>query len=122
MERDTVNELQDKVNAALLDSDWEALNELVSPDAVITGPKGYTIDRDEWLGVHRESYYEQVRLHVAASEVRGYDGMGLRSDLVESECRFKGETIEGRFRVLQVWAAEAGRPRLVALQYTTAAG
>ena len=122
MDHDTVNGLQDKVNAALLDSDWDTLNDLVSPDAVITGPKGYTIDRQEWLGVHRESYYEQVRLDIAESEVRGYDGAGIRSDLVESECRFKGETIEGRFRVIQVWVADAGRPRLVALQYTTAAG
>lgn len=122
MDHDTVNGFQDKVNAALLDSDWDTLDDLVSPDAVITGPKGYTIDRDEWLGVHRAGYYEQVRLDIAESEVRGYDGAGIRSDLVESECRFKGETIEGRFRVVQVWVADAGRPRLVALQYTTAAG
>lgn len=122
MDHDTVNELQERVNAALLGSDWDTLDDLVAEDAVITGPKGFTIDRDEWLRVHRESYYEQVRLDVAESEVRGYDGAGIRSDLVESECRFKGETIEGRFRVLQVWVADAGHPRLVALQYTSAAG
>lgn len=30
-------------------------------------------------------------------------------------------TVNEMFRVLQVWVADAGRPRLVALQYTSAA-
>lgn len=122
MDTATVSGLQDKVNAALLGSDWDTLNDLVAEDAVITGPKGFTIDRDEWLGVHQQSGYEQVRLDVTESDVRAYDGAGIRADLVESECAFKGETIKGRFRVMQVWVADAGRPRLAAVQYTSAAG
>lgn len=122
MDTDAVSELQDKLNAALLGSDWDTLNDLVAEDAVITGPKGFTIDREEWLGVHRQSYYEQVRLDVTESDVRVYVGAGIRADLVESECRFRGETIKGRFRVLHVWVADADRRRLVALQYTSVAG
>lgn len=122
MDTDTVHEMQDKVNAALLGADWDTLDELVAPDAVITGPRGFTIDRDEWITVHQESGYEQVRLDVTESAVRGYDGGGIRSDLVESECRYRGETIEGRFRVLQVWVTDAGRSRLAAVQYTSVAG
>lgn len=44
---DAIHALQDRVNAALLGSDWQTLNELIAPEARIIGPKGYMIDRDE---------------------------------------------------------------------------
>jgi len=49
---------------------------------------------------------------------RAYDGTGVRCDLVESECLYRGETISGRFRVMQVWATVDGRWQLVGVQYT----
>jgi uncharacterized protein DUF4440 len=116
-----VNSLQDRVNQALLAGDWDALNDLVAPDALITGPRGYLIDRDNWINAHREEAYEQVRLDVTESAVRTYDGAGIRFDLVESECLYHGEEIKGRFRVTQLWVDTGGRWRLASVQYTTAA-
>jgi hypothetical protein len=46
-----VRSLQDRVNAALLESDWATLNDLIAPDARIIGPKGFVIDRNTWIGV-----------------------------------------------------------------------
>src|SRR6266536_6114637 len=90
---DTVHTLQDRVNTALLDSDWGTLNELIAPDARIIGPKGFIINRDEWIGLHKESEYQQVRLEPTETEVNTYDHVGIRFDVVESECRYNGETI-----------------------------
>jgi hypothetical protein len=52
---ETVRSLHDRVNAALLESGWETLNDLVGPDARMIGPKGFMIDRVTWMGVHREA-------------------------------------------------------------------
>jgi hypothetical protein len=117
----TIDDLQGRVNRALLDGDWRTLTDLVAADAVITGPRGFVIDRDTWIDVHRESTYEQVRLDVGESVTHVYDGAGLRFDLVESECRYQGEVIRGRFRVSQMWATVEGRWQLAAVQYTSAA-
>jgi len=114
----TVRSLQDRVNAALLGSDWETLDELVSPYARIIGPKGFIITRDEWIGVHKESDYQQVRLETSETDVHTYDNAGIRFDVVDSECTYKGETIAGRFRVTQVWVTDHGKWRLAAVQYT----
>jgi Domain of unknown function (DUF4440) len=116
-----VNTLQDRVNRALLTGDWHTLSDLVAPDAVITGPRGYVISRDSWINVHREEAYEQVRLDVMESAVHTYDAAGIRFDLVESECLYHGEEIKGRFRVSQVWASDDSRWQLTSVQYTTAA-
>jgi hypothetical protein len=118
---DAIHALQDRVNAALLGSDWQTLNDLIAPEARIIGPKGYMIDRDEWIGHHQLAEYEQVRLDVTEAEVHTYDRVGLRFDTVESECLYKGERITGRFRVTQVWVTDHDRWQLVAVQYTSLA-
>jgi hypothetical protein len=115
----TVRTLQDRVNAALLGSDWQTLDELVSPNARIIGPKGFIITRDEWIGVHKESDYQQVRLETSETDVHTYDHAGIRFDVVDSECTYKGETIAGRFRVTQVWVTDHQKWRLAAVQYTS---
>ena len=116
---ETVRTLQDRVNAALLASDWQTLNELIAPDARIIGPKGFIIDRNTWIGVHRDSQYQQIRLEPTETDVRTYDNAGIRFDVLESECKYHGETIAGRFRVSQVWVTSHGNWQLAAVQYTS---
>ncbi len=50
--------------------------------------------------------------------VRTYDHAGIRFDVVESECRYRGETIAGRLRVSKVRVTEHQRWQLAAVQYT----
>jgi hypothetical protein len=75
--------------------------------------------RDEWIGVHKESDYQQVRLETSETDVHTYDHAGIRFDVVDSECTYKGETIAGRFRVTQVWVTDHQKWRLAAVQYTS---
>jgi uncharacterized protein (TIGR02246 family) len=114
-----IRTLQDRVNAALLKSDWQTLNDLVAPDARIVGPKGFIIGRDTWIGVHEESQYQQVRLETSETEVNTYDNAGVRFDVVDSECTYRGETITGRFRVSHTWVTDDGKWQLAAVQYTS---
>jgi hypothetical protein len=115
---ETISALQDKVNTALLKSDWQTLNDLVAPDARIIGPRGFIIDRDEWIGVHQRADYQQVKLEANETETRSYGRAGIRCDVVESECIYQGETIAGRFRVMQVWVTRDERWQLAGIQYT----
>jgi hypothetical protein len=115
-----INELVDQVNAALLDSDWATLEQLVAPGVRVVGPRGFMITRDRWIGVHQEAAYQQDALQVVESDVDSYGCAGVRVDVVESRCRYQGEVIAGRFRVTQAWVTPDGRPQLVAVQYTSA--
>ena len=117
-----VNRLQDKTNQALLDHDWSTLESLVAPGARIVGPRGFLISRDRWIGVHQEEAYEQERIELVESVVDTYDDAAVRIDLVESRCRYHGETIDGRFRVCQTWVTIEGNPQLAAVQYTSSDG
>ena len=117
-----VNQLQDQANRALLDGDWRSLERLVAPGARIVGPRGFMITRDRWIGVHQEAAYEQERIDVVETVVDAYDSAAVRVDVIDSRCRYQGETIAGRFRVAQTWVNVDGTPQLAAVQYTSISG
>jgi hypothetical protein len=104
-----IRRLQDEVNHALLAGDWRKLQELVSPDARIIGPRGFEIDRDVWIDVHQSNDYVQGRLDASETSVQAYDNAGIRVDVMDSECTYKGEKITGHFRVLQSWRRATAR-------------
>src|SRR3954465_5409057 len=91
-----IDTLQNRVNQALLTGDWHTLSDLVAPDALITGPRGYMIGRDAWIGAPREEAYKKGPLDGAETVVPTYTIAGIRFDLVESQCLYHGEEINGR--------------------------
>src|SRR4051794_29548588 len=119
---ETIRDLQDQVNRALLASDTQTLHDLVAPGARIIGLRGFLIGRDEWIGVHEGGDFRQERLEVADTEVVSGEESGIRVDVVDFACLYKGERITGRFRVTQSWVTRDGRWQLVGLQYTALQG
>ena len=94
------------------------MQELIAPDALIIGPEGFIISLNTWIGVHQESQYQQVKLEPSETDVQTYDHAGIRFDVVDSDCKYQGETIRGRFRVTRVWVTDRQRWQLASVQYT----
>jgi ketosteroid isomerase-like protein len=114
-----IRQLQDEFHAALLRGDAGVLDSMVADDCRIIGPKGFFIDRKEWIGTHEDSEYRQVRLESRDVELQTYGDTAIRWEVQDSQCVYKGETIDGLFRVTQVWIRQDGRWRLASLQYTS---
>lgn len=106
---------------ALIERDTAALKTLVDPDCRVVGPKGFLIDTDEWIGVHTSGIYEQVSLELMESDVVEHGDAAVRCKIQRSECRYRGETIKGLFRVMSLWLARDGDWRLAGIQYTALA-
>jgi hypothetical protein len=118
---DQLAEAHRQVLGALVDGDRETLGRWVADDCQIVGPKGYLIGKEEWIETHDSGVYEQVMLEVEHTELTVRDDLALRCDLQRSECLFKGETIKGLYRVLNVWARAEESWQLVGIQYTAVA-
>ncbi|HET8666217.1 MAG TPA: nuclear transport factor 2 family protein [Nocardioides sp.] len=118
---DQLAEAHQQVLDALVDGDRTTLGHLVPDDCRIVGPKGYLIDKQEWIEAHDSGVYEQVMLRVEHTELTVRDDLAVRCDLQRSECLFRGETITGLFRVLNVWARDHDAWQLVGIQYTAVA-
>jgi hypothetical protein len=118
---DRLAESHQQVLDALVDGDRERLGRLVADDCRIVGPKGFLIGKEEWIDAHHSGVYEQVLLQVEHTELTVRDGFAVRCDLQRSECLFRGETIKGLYRVLNVWAHADEGWQLVGIQYTAVA-
>jgi len=118
---DQLAESHRQVLDAFLDGDRETLGRLVADDCRIVGPKGFLIGKEEWIDAHHTGVYEQVMLEVEHTELTLRDDLAVCCDLQRSECLFRGETIKGLFRVLNVWARTDERWQLVGIQYTAVA-
>jgi Domain of unknown function (DUF4440) len=118
---DRLAESHQQVLDALVAGDRESLGRLVADDCRIVGPKGFLIGTEEWIEAHHSGVYEQVMLQVEHTELTVRDDVAVRCDLQRSECLFRGETIMGLFRVLNVWARADEGWQLVGIQYTAVA-
>ena len=118
---DQLAESHQQVLDALVDGDRERLGRLVADDCQIAGPKGFLIGKEEWIDAHHSGVYDQVMLEVEHTELSVRDGCAIRCDLQRSECLFHGETIEGLYRVLNVWARADDAWQLAGIQYTAVA-
>lgn len=116
-----LNDAHDDLLAALIDGDTAALRRLVAADCQIIGPKGYRIGRREWIDTHSSQVYTQVRLDLVESDAQVHGDVAIRCDLQRSECLYRGETIKGLYRVLNVWTRDQGQWQLAAIQYTAVA-
>ena len=114
-----VRDRQQEFHAALLRGDATALDEMLDDECRIIGPKGFYIDKQEWIRTHKDNEYTQVRLESREVEVRSYGDTAIRWEVQDSRCVFKGETIDGLFRVTEVWVRRDGPWRLASLQYTS---
>jgi hypothetical protein len=116
----TIADLQRRVNEALVAGDAATLERLVAPDCQIVGPKGFMIGRDQWIKVRQGGYdYEQLFVRPIREHLVAYDNAAIRCDVIESACTFRGERIDGLFRVTQAWLTRGGRWQLAAVQYTS---
>jgi Domain of unknown function (DUF4440) len=111
----------DELSKALLAADELTLRRLVADDCQIIGPKGFHILKEEWIGPHVGNVYELQSLDVLESTYAVHDQSAVIVDLQQSACVFRGEQIDGLFRVLSVWRREPDSWQLAALQYTAVA-
>ena len=87
---ETIRDLQNQVNRALLASDTQTLHDLVAPDARIIGPRGFLIGRDEWIGVHGR------RLPPGAPRGRRHRGRFRRGERYPGRRRGLRVPVQGR--------------------------
>jgi hypothetical protein len=112
----------EEVVTGLRTGDQELLRKRVAEGCLIVGPKGYLIDRDEWISSHDGRVFRQLSLETLTSEVSEYERTATRLDLQRSECLFNGEHISGLFRVLSVWRDGPTGWQLRLIQYTAISG
>ena len=116
MIEDTIRALQDEFDRAELHADRETLQRLLADDFVSIGPKGFLLDKQEWIDRH--DLFEYQELQTSELDIRVYDGTAIVRDVQRNKATYKDERVELAVRVSQVWVKQQDDWRLAAIQFS----
>ena len=112
----TVAELQHRFDRAELDADRATLEDLIADDFLSIGPKGFVLDKRQWIDRHDQFRYQS--LDVDELDVREYGGAALVRTVQRNEATYGDQHVEVATRVCQVWVDQGGRWRLAGIQFS----
>jgi hypothetical protein len=113
---DDVRKVQDRFDRAELTADREALRELLADDFLSIGPRGFVLDKDEWIDRHGEFRYQS--LETSEMDVRQYGDTAVVRDVQRNRAAYRDQQVAVATRVSQVWVRRDDRWRLVAIQFS----
>jgi hypothetical protein len=115
--QDTIRKLQQDFDDAELHADRERLKQLIAEDFLSIGPKGFVLNKDEWIGRH--VHFKYHALDTSEMDVRLYDKTAIVRDVQKNRATYQDQTIQLTVRVSQVWVKqEDGEWRLAAIQFS----
>lgn len=113
---DDVRAVQDRFDRAELTGDRETLRELIADDFLSIGPRGFVLDKEQWIHRHGEFSYQS--LETSEMDVRRYGDTAVVRDVQRNRATYGGQQVAVSTRVSQVWVRQDGRWRLVAIQFS----
>ena len=113
---DDIREIQDRFDRAELAGDREGLRELIADDFLSIGPRGFVLDKTQWIDRHGEFRYQA--LETSETDVRRYGDTAVVRDVQRNRATYRGQEVAVSTRVSQVWVRQDGRWQLVAIQFS----
>ncbi len=114
----TIRLLQQTFDQAELQADTAQLNRLLADDFVSIGPKGFLLNKEEWI--NRHVHFKYHALDTSDMDIRLYNNTtAIVRNIQRNRATYQNETMELTVRVSQVWIWEAGGAwRLVAIHFS----
>jgi len=98
------------------ENDAPALGQILAEDFAAIGPRGFQVDREQWLARFRSGSYLNSRLDWDELQVRDYGQTAIVRGVQTSEGAFQGQHVGGRYRGTQVYIEQGGGWKLAAMQ------
>ena len=114
--KDTIRAVQNELDQAELEADSLTLERLIADDFLSIGPKGFVLDKREWIGRHVHFTYHA--LDVSEMDIRLYDNAAIVRTIQRNKASYKDQKVELAVRVSQVWVQQAAEWRMAAIQFS----
>jgi hypothetical protein len=115
-EEQQILRLQREFDTAELNDDRDALRQLIAEDFQSIGPRGFVLDKDQWINRHDRFHY--AALETSDHEVRLYDRAAIVRNVQRNTGVHDGQESRYVVRVGQVWVDLAGEWRLAGIQFS----
>jgi hypothetical protein len=113
---DTIRALQNEFDEAELEADAETLQRLLCEDFLSIGPRGFVLDKQEWIGRHVHFTYHA--LDVSDMDIRMYDDAAIVRTIQRNKASYKTENVHLAVRVTQVWVRQKDEWRMAGIHFS----
>ncbi|WP_019201699.1 nuclear transport factor 2 family protein [Tsukamurella sp. 1534] len=115
-DHDTVIEAQSRFDDAELRDDRAVLNELLHPEFQSIGPKGFVLDKEQWIGRHE--FFRYHELDVDEIDARVFRDAAIVRSVQRNHADSSGHDVRIATRVSQTWVRDDGAWRLAGIQFS----
>jgi hypothetical protein len=109
-----IQQYEERLRVAMLQSDVAALDELIDDDLLFVGPGGGIHTKEDDLQLHRSGAQRMSQADWLAVEVRHYGAACVTVVTAQLSGTFLAEPFSGQFRYIRTWAEREGAWRVVA--------
>ena len=99
--KEMIRDVQREFDEAELHADTKKLQQLLTEDFLSIGPKGFVLDKSQWINRHKQFSYQ--KLETSDMNVRLYDKTAIVCDVQKNDATFNNEPVKLAVRVTQVW-------------------
>lgn len=115
--QDTIRRLQYEFDQAERNADTKRLEQLIADDFLSIGPKGFILNKEEWIGRH--VHFKYHALDTSDMDIRLCHKTAIVRNLQKNRATYQGEEMMLTVRVSQVWIEQQDDTwRLVAIQFS----
>ena len=108
--------LADTWATAELHGDTAFLERTLSDDFIGIGPLGFMLTKQEWLARHRSGDLKYESFNLDEVNVRVYNDAAVLIGRQGQNAAYRGNPIQGQFRITLVFVQQQGQWRLASLQ------
>ncbi|MBZ4192004.1 nuclear transport factor 2 family protein [Niabella beijingensis] len=108
--------LQQKFDQAELTADAAVLETLLAADFFSIGPKGFMLDKTQWIGRHHQFRY--LRMDISEVDIRLYEKTAIVRNIQQNKATYNGQEVALATRVTQVWVEFDGNWQLASIQFS----
>ena len=111
--------LVDAWAAAELSGDAAFLEGILVDDFIGIGPLGFMLTRQEWLARHQSGDLKYEAFNLDEIRVRVYNDAAILTGRQVQKGAYRGNSIQGQFRITLVFVQQQGQWRLASLHLST---
>lgn len=113
MNTDNIIELEEKLHIAMLNSDVNTLDKLISDDLIFTGPNGELASKQMDLDCHKSGIQKMTELKLLEQKIKIYDNFAIVFTKMQIEGSFNGINIDGNYSYTRIWSNNTGNWQIV---------
>jgi hypothetical protein len=114
--KEMIRDVQNEFDDAELHADTKKLQKLLAEDFQGIGPKGFVLNKEQWINRHKQFKYE--KLDTSEMNIRLYRDTAIVSNIQKNKATFNNEPVNLTVRVSQVWLNENGQWKLASIQFS----